>query len=145
MIPHHLVTLGPSETCPHRLQCSHDSGKKTAHFSAPRSMQFGAHLSPIFFFPFFVVKYWVGWRGSTQVSGVSLLVHYVSESATQWRTNVKHSHLTGASFGPRTSSVTLRAQFWETLTQVYSLSNNNFLSTCQASGTMIMHVAHENG
>lgn len=36
-----------------------------------------------FFFPFFVVKYWAGWKGSTQVSGVSLLVHYISESATQ--------------------------------------------------------------
>lgn len=90
----------PAKHAHRRLQCSHDSGKKAAHSSVPRSMQFGARLSLIFFFPFFVVKYWAGWRGSTQVSGASLLAHYVSESTAQRRMNVKHSHLTGASPGP---------------------------------------------
>lgn len=66
------------------LQCPHDFGKKTANFSVPRSTWLGAHLFLLFFLPLFLwSKYWAGWRGSTQVSGVSLLVHYISESATQ--------------------------------------------------------------
>lgn len=137
LIPRHSVTRRLSETCPRLLQCTHDSGKKTVHFFLCKEAC-GLELvfCSCFFFPFFVVKYWASCRGSPQVSGVSLLVHYISESSTKGRMNAKQGHLTSSLSDPGTASVTLRAQFWEILKSTYSLSNTYCLSICYVPGSV---------
>lgn len=118
--------------------------KDSSFFLSPEACGLELVFCSCFFFPFFVVKYWASCRGSPQVSGVSLLVHYISESSTKGRTNAKQGHLTSSLSDPQSASVTLRAQFWEILIQVF-LVQYLLLEPLLRTRLCAMHMVYENG
>lgn len=86
---HQSVTLELSSTLPAPAQWPHMTLGKGSSFCPKKHAVWSASFSLIFSSPFLWSNTGLGWRGSTQVSGVSLWFHHKSESPTNGRMKCK--------------------------------------------------------
>lgn len=137
-IPHHLVSLRLSKTCPILSLCPHMTlGKKRELiFLSQETCGLELFFFSYFFFPLFVVIYGLARGEALGYRGVSLLFHYISESPTKGRMKCKAGPSDQLLGWSQDCWGHPRAWFQEMLISVHS-SSNYFWSIFWVPGTKL--------